>query len=261
MKQNLASSVRFILLLFLNVECLNEQSPPGKPEVLKCRSPEMETFTCWWKPGSDSGLPTNYTLLYNKEGKEQIYECPDYRTAGPNTCYFDKKHTHLWTSYNISVKATNEVGSNISNPHYVDVTSIVQPDPPVNLSLQVIQSAGILYLWAKWSPPPLVDVRSGWLILHYELRLKSEEREEWETIFVGQQAHYKVFKLHPGLKYIVQVHCMLDHGKWSEWSSESYIQIPNGALNTDVLYTQEMYSTRESSSATLIISRAAPWKA
>ncbi|XP_074923005.1 prolactin receptor [Chelonoidis abingdonii] len=228
MKQNLASSVRFILLLFLNIECLKEQSPPGKPEVLKCRSPEMETFTCWWKPGSDSGLPTNYTLLYNKEGKEQIYECPDYRTAGPNSCYFDKKHTNLWTSYNISVKATNEVGSNISNPHYMDVTSIVQPDPPVNLSLQVIQSAGILYLSAKWSPPPLVDVRSGWLILHYELRLKSEEREEWETIFVGQQAHYKVFKLHPGLKYIVQVHCMLDHGKWSEWSSESYIQIPNG---------------------------------
>ncbi|XP_067401608.1 prolactin receptor isoform X1 [Emydura macquarii macquarii] len=228
MKQNLASSVRFILLLFVNIECSNGQSPPGKPEILKCRSPEMETFTCRWKPGSDGGLPTNYTLLYNKEGKEQIYECPDYRTAGPSSCYFDKKHTNLWTVYNISVKATNEMGSNISNPLYVDMTSIVQPDPPVNLSLEVIQSAGILYLWTKWSPPPLVDVRSGWLMLRYELRLKSEKMEEWELIFVGQQAHYKVFKLYPGLKYVVQVHCMLNHGEWSEWSPESYIQIPSG---------------------------------
>nr|QOQ57005.1 prolactin receptor [Pelodiscus sinensis] len=228
MKQKLASSVRLIFLLFLNIECLNEQSPPGKPEILKCHSPEMETFTCWWKPGSDGGLPTNYTLLYSKEGKEQTYECPDYKTAGPSSCYFDKKHTNLWTSYNISVKATNEMGSNISKPHYVDVTSIVQPDPPVNLSLEVIQSSGIFHLWAKWSPPPLADIRSGWLILHYELRLKSEEGKEWETIFVGQQTHYKAFKLHPGLKYIIEVRCMLNHGDWSEWSSGGYIQIPNG---------------------------------
>ncbi|XP_074851776.1 prolactin receptor isoform X2 [Carettochelys insculpta] len=228
MKQNLASSVIFIFLLFLNTECLNEQSPPGKPEILKCRSPEMETFTCWWKPGSDGGLPTNYTLFYSKEGKEQSYECPDYKTAGPSSCYFDKKHTNLWKYYNISIKATNKMGSNISNPHCVVLTSIVQPDSPVNLSLEVTQAAGIFYLWAKWSPPPLVDVRSGWVILHYELRIKSEEKEDWETIFVGQQAQYRGFKLLPGLNYIIQVRCMLNHGEWSEWSSGSYIQIPNG---------------------------------
>ncbi|KAM6105620.1 prolactin receptor [Pterocles gutturalis] len=204
------------------------QSPPEKPTIIKCRSPEKETFTCWWKPGSDGGHPTNYTLLYSKEGEEQVYECPDYRTEGPNSCYFDKKHTSFWTIYNITVKATNEMGSNISDPHYVDVTYIVQPDPPVNVTLELKKPVNRKpYLFLTWSPPPLADVRSGWLTLEYELRLKPEEGEEWETIFVGQQTQYKMFSLNPGRKYIVQIHCKPDHhGSWSEWSSEKYIQIP-----------------------------------
>uniref|UniRef100_A0A7M4FDY2 Prolactin receptor n=1 Tax=Crocodylus porosus TaxID=8502 RepID=A0A7M4FDY2_CROPO len=201
---------------------------PGKPEIMRCRSPEKETFTCWWKPGSDGGLPTNYTLNYYKEGEELINECPDYRTAGPNSCYFDKKHTSLWTIYNITIKATNRMGSSISDPHYVDVTYIVQPDPPMNVIPAVGIQDGKTYLLVKWSPPPLADVRSGWLTLIYELRLKTEG-EEWETFLVGQQTQYKIFSLNPGNKYIVQVHCKPDHhGAWSEWSQEKYIQLPSG---------------------------------
>jgi hypothetical protein len=37
------------------------------------------------------------------------------------------------------------------------------------------------YLWIKWSPPTLVDIRSGWLILQYEIRLKPEKAAEWEV--------------------------------------------------------------------------------
>ncbi|KFW97055.1 Prolactin receptor, partial [Phalacrocorax carbo] len=209
---------------------LTGESPPEKPTIIKCRSPEKETFTCWWKPGSDGGHPTNYTLLYSKEGEEKVYECPDYRTSGPNSCYFNKKHTSFWTIYNITVRATNEMGSTISDPHYVDVTYIVQPDPPVNVTLELKKPINRKpYLVLTWSPPPLADVRSGWLTLEYELRLKPEEGEEWETIFVGQQTQYKMFSLNPGKKYIVQIHCKPDHhGSWSEWSSEKYIQIPTG---------------------------------
>ncbi|KAM7077827.1 LOW QUALITY PROTEIN: prolactin receptor-like [Ciconia maguari] len=211
-------------------------SPPEKPTIIKCHSPEKETFTCWWKPGSDGGHPTNYTLLYSKEG-EQVYECQDYRTAGPNSCYFDKKHTSFWTIYNITVRATNEMGSNISDPHYVDVTYIVQPDPPVNVTLELKKPINRKpYLVLTWSPPPLADVRSGWLTLEYELRLKPEEGEEWEAIFVGQQTQYKMFSLNPGKKYVVQIHCKPDHhGSWSEWSSEKYIQIPNDFRLKDMI--------------------------
>ncbi|NXY23347.1 PRLR protein, partial [Atrichornis clamosus] len=210
------------------IQIPKKRSPPEKPTIIKCRSPEKETFTCWWKPASDGGHSTNHTLLYSKEGEEKVYECPDYKTAGPNSCYFDKKHTSFWTIYNITVRATNEMGSNVSDPHYVDVTYIVQPDPPVNITLELKKSINRKpYLVLTWSPPPLADVRSGWLTLEYELRLKPEEGEEWETIFVGQQTQCKLFSLNPGKRYVLQIHCKPDHhGLWSEWSPEMNIQIP-----------------------------------
>ncbi|XP_068278962.1 prolactin receptor isoform X1 [Nyctibius grandis] len=228
MKQKLTSPVQIILLLDLTAMGLTGQLYPGKPKIIRCRSLEKETFSCWWKPGSDGGLPTNYTLFYSKDSEEKIYECPDYRTSGPNSCYFDKNHTNRWTTYNITVMATNEIGSNSSDPQYVDVTSIVQPDAPVNLSLETKTSASIIHLWAKWSPPPLADVSSNSHVYHYDLRLKPEEKEEWEKISVGVQTQYKVIRLQAGVKYVVQVRCKLDLGEWSEWSSERCIQIPSG---------------------------------
>lgn len=228
MKENVASTFVLILLLFLNTKLLNGLSPPGKPEIFKCRSPEKETFTCWWTPGTDGGLPTNYTLTYHKEGETDIYECPDYETGGPNSCYFNKKHTSIWTVYTIVIKATNQMGSSLSDPHYVDVTYIVEPNPPVNLTLELKQPEDQkLFLWIKWFPPTLVDLSTGWLILQYEIQLKPEKAVEWETHFAGQQTQFKILSLYPGQKYVVQVRCKPDHGFWSKWGPESSIQIPN----------------------------------
>ncbi|XP_045643187.1 prolactin receptor isoform X1 [Ursus americanus] len=236
MKESVASTVVFILLLFLNTSLLNGQSPPGKPEIFKCRSPEKETFTCWWKPGEDGGLPTNYTLTYRKEGETTTHECPDYISSGPNSCYFNKKHTSIWTMYIITINATNQMGSSSSDPRYVDVTYIVEPDPPVNLTLELKQPEDKKpYLWMKWYPPTLVDVRSGWLTLQYEIRLKPEKATEWETHFAGQQTQFKILSLYPGQKYLVQVRCKPDHGFWSEWSPESSIQIPNDVTMKDTI--------------------------
>ncbi|XP_008060866.1 prolactin receptor isoform X2 [Carlito syrichta] len=111
----------------------------------------------------------------------------------------------------------------------------VEPDPPVNLTLEVKQPEDKkLYLWMKWFPPTLVDVRSGWLTLQYEVRLKPENAADWEIHFAGQQTQFKILSLHPGQKYLVQVRCKPDHGFWSKWSSESSIQVPGDFATKDI---------------------------
>uniref|UniRef100_A0A8D2J6L2 Prolactin receptor n=1 Tax=Varanus komodoensis TaxID=61221 RepID=A0A8D2J6L2_VARKO len=160
-----------------------------------------------------------------------MHACPDYTTAGSNSCYFDKKHTKLWITYNITVKATNEMGSSVSDPHYVDVANIVQPYPPENLTLEFEKKVYGEYLLLNWTAPSLGDVRSGWLTFEYELQIKPEEGQEWEKIFVGQRKTYKMFSVNPGQKYVAQVRCRADLGIWSEWSPKSYIKLQKECIS------------------------------
>lgn len=55
---------------------------------------------------------------------DTVYECPDYQTAGENSCFFNKNHTSIWVNYNITVVATNELGSTFSDSVDVDVVYI-----------------------------------------------------------------------------------------------------------------------------------------
>uniref|UniRef100_A0A3Q1FP46 Prolactin receptor n=1 Tax=Acanthochromis polyacanthus TaxID=80966 RepID=A0A3Q1FP46_9TELE len=200
---------------------------PGKPALTRCRSPEKETFTCWWEPGSDGGLPTTYALYYRKENSEMVYECPDYHTAGKNSCFFNKNDTSIWVNYNITVVASNALGSTFSDPVDIDVVYIVKPNPPEKVAVTVMEDKGWPFLRVSWEPPHKADTRSGWITLIYELRVKLDGENEWEMHLAGQQKMFNIFSLRSGGRYLVQVRCKPDHGFWSEWSSASHIKVPD----------------------------------
>ncbi|XP_026153969.1 prolactin receptor a [Mastacembelus armatus] len=220
--------VEAVLLLFFTVHAKGiRYSLPGKPTLTSCRSPEKETFTCWWEPGSDGGLPTTYALYYRKESSETVHECPDYHTAGENSCFFNKNDTSIWVNYNITVVATNALGSTFSDPVDIDVVYIVKPNPPEKVTVTVMENTGWPFLRVSWEPPHKADTRSGWITLIYELRVKLEGEDEWEMHLAGQQKMFNIFSLRSGGTYLVQVRCKPDHGFWSEWSSTSYTKVPD----------------------------------
>ncbi|XP_041915005.1 prolactin receptor a [Alosa sapidissima] len=226
MRRNIATDLILSILFSVvtNTVCI---TPPGKPKITSCRSPEKETFTCWWEPGYDGGLPTTYALYYRLETSETVYECPDYHTAGPNSCYFNKNDTSIWVNYNITVVATNRRGTNYSDPVDVDVVYIVQPHTPENVTVLVKADEQGPYLRVSWEKPRNADTSSGWITLVYQLRVKLKNQDEWEEHDVGQQKTFNVFSPHSGGTYMVQVRCKPDHGLWSEWSTTSYIQVPD----------------------------------
>ncbi|XP_035524015.1 prolactin receptor a [Morone saxatilis] len=223
--------VEVILLLLLLVFTPHAKgtgnSPPGKPTLTRCRSPEKETFTCWWEPGSDGGLPTTFALYYRKETSETVYECPDYHTAGKNSCFFNKNDTSIWVNYNITVVATNALGSTFSDPVDIDVVYIVKPNPPERVTVIVLEDKSWPFLRVSWEPPHKADTRSGWITLVYQIRVKLEQEKDWEMHHAGQQKMFNIFSLRSGGTYLVQVRCKPDHGFWSEWSSTSYVKVPD----------------------------------
>ncbi|XP_029371281.1 prolactin receptor a [Echeneis naucrates] len=229
MKEVMEEAVLLFLLLVIYTPDAQgtRYSPPGKPELTRCRSPEKETFTCWWKPGSDGGLPTTHALYYRKENSDTIYECSDYHTAGENSCFFNKNDTSIWVNYNITVVASNALGSTFSDPVDIDVVYIVKPNPPEKVTVTVMELKEWPFLRVSWEPPHKADTRSGWITLIYELRVKLEGDDEWEMHLAGQQKLFNIFSLRSGGTYHVQVRCKPDHGFWSEWSSTSHIEIPD----------------------------------
>uniref|UniRef100_A0A3B5LNU5 Prolactin receptor n=1 Tax=Xiphophorus couchianus TaxID=32473 RepID=A0A3B5LNU5_9TELE len=199
-------------------------SAPESPRQFDCRSREKETFSCWWEPGSDGGLPTEYRLFYEIE--KGVRECPDYVSAGENSCFFDKRHTSFWAEYIMMVVATNALGNASAQFQIPDVMNYVKPDPPVNVTVVVNSSAPSPFLEIRWKSPPNVDVRTGWVTPKYELRVKQNDSKEWKVIDIGAQTFFNFHNVEHGLLYMVQVRCNLDYGKWSEWSNTIFAKIP-----------------------------------
>ncbi|KAM9841657.1 prolactin receptor a [Aulostomus maculatus] len=219
--------ILLLLLVFTPHAKGTRYNQPGKPTLTSCRSPEKETFTCWWQPGPDGGLPTKYALYYRKENSDTVHECPDYHTAGENSCFFNKNDTSIWVNYNITVVATNAMGSTFSDPVDIDVVYIVQPNPPEKVTLTLMEDKSWPFLRVSWEPPRKADTRSGWITLIYEIRIKLEGENNWETHLAGQQKLFNIFSLQSGGTYLVQVRCKPDHGFWSEWTSSSSIRFPD----------------------------------
>ncbi|XP_013877225.1 growth hormone receptor [Austrofundulus limnaeus] len=212
----------------------------SRPQIYNCRSSNMEDFTCRWHPLSNltGDNEVTYVLIYSKE-KGPKKECPDYVSAGPNSCHFNKHHTAVWQIYCMNVTAIT-AHRNYTSPQYcVDVADIVETEAPVNLTYELTDAGGdemghsVLLSWTY--PVPEVQ-QSGWITLEYELQYRRlTESDNWKPKNLLREPHVELLGLRVG-DYAVRVRCRSHNsGLWSKWSSTLLLSIPNRLSTGKVL--------------------------
>ncbi|XP_041822619.1 prolactin receptor-like [Chelmon rostratus] len=202
-----------------------------RPHIYRCRSPNMEEFTCWWHPLDNltDGEQAAYVLSYSKECGPK-HECPDYVSSGPNSCHFDSGHTSIWKVYCMNVTAVTARGNYTSQEHCLDVADIVQTEAPVNLTHVLTDAGGDETghsVLLSWTYPVPSDLQYGWITLVYELQYRRvTEPDNWKVKHPLREPHLELLGLPIG-DYVVRVRCRSrNYGLWSKWSSTLLMSIP-----------------------------------
>uniref|UniRef100_A0A8C2KJZ8 Fibronectin type-III domain-containing protein n=1 Tax=Cyprinus carpio TaxID=7962 RepID=A0A8C2KJZ8_CYPCA len=213
------------------------QDDGTRPYIYRCRSPNMEIFTCWWRPIANQDN-VSYTLQYTT-GDHAPQECPDYVSGGINSCFFDARHTQVWEMYCMNVTAHTRTGHISSHKHCVDVADIVEIDPPFNLTyIMLNESVGESgrSILLSWLNPIESQVREGWITLVYELRYRHlAQPDNWKVKERLREPHVELLDL-PAGKYEIMVRCRSTNSKhWSTWSESINVSIVGRPLSDRML--------------------------
>ncbi|XP_051913435.1 prolactin receptor-like isoform X2 [Hippocampus zosterae] len=215
-------------------QAAGEVAVTTRPHIYKCRSPNLEVFTCWWHPLGNltEGEEVNYVLTYSRD-KGPKRECPDYTSAGANSCHFDSSHTFIWNIYCMNVTAVM-ARQNVTSPqHCLDVADIVQTEAPVNLTYQLMDAGGDEMghdVLLSWTYPRPSDLKYGWITLVYELQYRQvSEPDKWKVKQSLRDPEVKLLGL-PINDYVFRVRCRSqNYGLWSKWSQPLLMNIPSRA--------------------------------
>lgn len=213
------------------------QEDGTRPLIHRCRSPNMEDFTCWWR-GVEGQDNISYTLQYSM-GDGEPQDCPDYTSGGSNSCFFDSTHTQVWQIYCMTVTAHTPSGPRASQRHCLDVADIVETDPPFNLSYITLNEShcdSCRSVMLSWMFPIASLVREGWITLVYELRYRNiAQPDTWRVKERLRETHVDLLDL-PAGTYEFMVRCRSSNSKhWSAWSESINISVIGKTLSDRLL--------------------------
>ncbi|XP_075072841.1 interleukin-27 subunit beta [Mixophyes fleayi] len=198
--------------------------PPEKLDV-KCRASSYpEKIYCSWDLFPDTNLHTTFVTTYRLGliGREPPHECVQFN-INPNSCLIRDIQMFTELPYLLNVTAINQLGS-ITHLHPFNVENIIQPDPPVNVSLAPIHS-GSKILRLQWHPPPSWPYPE-FFPLTYLIRYKKTGVKHYRMVGPYEKTSFTITGIQTGSIIEAQVAAkdFTSSGHYSDWSEVARFQ-------------------------------------
>ncbi|XP_008046362.2 interleukin-6 receptor subunit alpha [Carlito syrichta] len=198
--------------------------PPEEPQLTCFRKSPLSNVVCEWSPQSLPSPTTKAVLLVKKFQNSLIQDfqepCQYSQESQKFSCQWAIPEEDNSYSYIVSLCVTNNVGSKSSRSQTFEGFGILQPDPPVNITITAV-ARHPHWLNVTWKDPH--SWNSRFYRLQFELRYRAERSKTFTTWMVKDFQHHSV--IHDawrGMRHVVQLRAQeeFEQGSWSEWSPE-----------------------------------------
>ncbi|XP_074665633.1 interleukin-6 receptor subunit alpha isoform X2 [Strix aluco] len=119
----------------------------------------------------------------------------------------------------VSTCVNNGAGGSAGEDRIITLSSVLKPDPPINVTVQALEKAP-QRLRVNWSYPSSWDPRFYWL--RFQVRYRPEPAQTFTEVDQVMTPWLDIRDALRGTRHVVQVRAQEEfgHGAWSEWSQE-----------------------------------------
>ncbi|KAM8949332.1 interleukin-6 receptor subunit alpha isoform 1-T1 [Lycaon pictus] len=227
-------------------------APPEEPQLACFRKSPLSMVFCEWSPRHPPSPKTRATLLVRKFRGRPVGDsqepCPYAQGPQKFSCQLAVPEGDN-SLYVVSLCVTNSAGSRSSTPQTFEGYGILQPDPPVNITVTAVDR-NPRWLRVSWQDPP--SWNSYFYRLQFELRYRAERSKMFTMLMIKEfQHHCIIHDAWRGMRHVVQLRAREEfgHGSWSAWSQEAvgtpWTESRSPAAETELPHSTQAPTTNE----------------
>ncbi|XP_073401065.1 interleukin-12 receptor subunit beta-2 [Dendrobates tinctorius] len=198
--------------------------PPDKPNSVTCEQEgELGNISCSWESGRETLIATTWILQLLQ--KTHIVTVSSLYSSQTNQSAVLPVSISVGDEFTVLVRASNDLGENISMPHTFSYTDAVKPHPPSDVTVTCDTSHSCT-----------VTIHTHQDVRHFWLRYRIPNESAWKQVEILNHRSRTVHNLRPLSQYELQAACkyVIDRGKWSNWSDVITLQTPEDAPHGNI---------------------------